>query len=157
MDVLIEFSNVIIFFLLVLIGYAVGSFNERRHFRSIRRREVELGDLLAFSARHPPADYRPDDTALVIGSAVMSVDYFKTLLALLRNIFGGRVGAYESLVERARREAILRLKAAARERGADYVFNLRLETARVFRGDRNMTISVEVMAYGTACRGGGRL
>ncbi|MFT6733724.1 MAG: hypothetical protein ACJAS9_001914 [Polaribacter sp.] len=38
------------------------------------------------------------------------MDYFKRFLAGLRNIFGGRVVTYESLVDRARREAILRMK-----------------------------------------------
>ena len=54
---------------------------------------------------------------LVSGSAVISVDYFKRILFSLRNIFGGNVKSYESLLERARREALLRMKELARERG----------------------------------------
>jgi uncharacterized protein YbjQ (UPF0145 family) len=74
------------------------------------------------------------------------------LLAILRNIFGGRVKAYESLVDRARREAILRMKEQARAGGAQMVVNLRLETATIGRSaNRKKRIgSVEAMAYGTA-------
>ena len=89
-------------------------------------------------------------SGLVMGNAVISADYFKPFLASLRKIFGGRLGAYESLVERARREAILRMKAEARARGAAMVFNVKLETSRVFKGRRRSVLSVEVLAYGTA-------
>ena len=49
-------------------------------------------------------------TRLVQGSAVISIDYFKRMLAALRNIVGGEVKSYETLVDRARREATLRMK-----------------------------------------------
>ena len=91
-------------------------------------------------------------SCLVTGSAVVSTDYFKRLLANLRNLFGGRVGAYETLVDRARREALLRMKEQARRRGACMVLNLRLETAAVGRSanKKGGLGSVEAVAYGTA-------
>jgi uncharacterized protein YbjQ (UPF0145 family) len=46
----------------------------------------------------------------VSGSVVVSVDYFKRFLAGLRTLVGGRVTSYETLLDRARREAILRCK-----------------------------------------------
>jgi uncharacterized protein YbjQ (UPF0145 family) len=92
------------------------------------------------------------DSELVYGSVVVSIDYFKRLLAILRNIFGGSVKSYESLVDRARREAILRLKKAALEKNADIVLNLRIETAAIgYNANRKRQVgSVEVIAYGTA-------
>jgi uncharacterized protein YbjQ (UPF0145 family) len=92
------------------------------------------------------------ESFLVQGSAVISIDYFKRLLAVLRNIFGGRIKAYESLVDRARREATLRLKEQALARGADMVVNLRLETAAIGNSAnrKNRVGSVEAIAYGTA-------
>jgi uncharacterized protein YbjQ (UPF0145 family) len=89
---------------------------------------------------------------MVMGSVVISIDYFKRLLAILRNIFGGRVTSYETLVDRARREAVLRLKAAARRKGCDIVVNLRLETSTIGQSanNRNSVGCVEVLAYGTA-------
>ncbi len=135
-----------------MLGFFVGRYNERRHYRSIRRREAELSDVLAFSVKTLPADHAFTEGRLVMGSAVISVDYFKSLLAGFRNIIGGRVDSYESLVERARREAILRMKAEAARLGAPMVFNVKLETTRVFQGERSATQSVEALAYGTAVK-----
>ncbi|MDH5748551.1 MAG: YbjQ family protein [Rhodospirillales bacterium] len=140
------------FLLLLLTGYLAGRYNERRHYRSIRKRELGLKDLLVFSTRHLPADGAYTAPAMVLGSAVISVDYFKSFLASLRRLIGGNIDSYESLVERARREAILRMKLEARNQGADMVFNVKLETSRVYSGEKNLTQSVEVLAYGTAVK-----
>jgi uncharacterized protein YbjQ (UPF0145 family) len=80
---------------------------------------------------------------------VISVDYFKRFLASLRNIFGGRISSYETLVDRARREAILRMKASCP--GATQIINVRLETSSLSKNTRKGSIgSIEVFAYGTA-------
>jgi len=137
----------------LLLGFIFGQWNEKRHYKSILRREAELRTLMAFSSRHIPKGIEVSDPHLVIGSAVISVDYFKTFLASLRGIFGGTMSSYETLLERSRREAILRMKQSARDLGADVVFNVRLETCPVFAsGGQNTTRSIEVMAYGTAIK-----
>jgi uncharacterized protein YbjQ (UPF0145 family) len=87
---------------------------------------------------------------LVDGSVVISVDYFKRFMANLKNIFGGRVTSYESLLDRARREAILRLKEKAHQQGSKMIINLKLETASISQGRGNTIGSVEVLAYATA-------
>ena len=102
--------DLIIFLSLVVVGYVAGSIAEKRHFASIRKREAELKDVLTFSARMPPPRDMNRDSVFVQGNVVISVDYFKRLSAGLRSLLGGRVGAYESLVDRARREAVLRMK-----------------------------------------------
>jgi uncharacterized protein YbjQ (UPF0145 family) len=98
------------------------------------------------------AEGRVKNAFLVHGSAVISIDYFKRLLATLRNIVGGNVKSYESLVDRARREAILRMKEQALAKGARMIVNLRLETSTIGNSaNRKGSIgSVEVIAYGTA-------
>ncbi len=136
--------------LLLILGFSVGSFRERRHYRSIIAREDQFRDLPIFSTRHAPELNPAPGVELVIGSAVISIDYFKRFLAGLRKIFGGRIVAYESLVDRARREALLRMREAARAMGAAYVFNVRMETASISKGANNAIGSVEVVAYGTA-------
>lgn len=144
--------DLVLFLTLLLLGYAAGSYAERRHYRSIRERERELVKLAVVTAEGRFDPERVEEAFLVNGSVVVSTDYFKRLLAILRNIFGGRVKAYESLVDRARREAILRMKAEANARGAQMIVNLRLETATIGRSaNRKKQIgSVEAMAYGTA-------
>lgn len=137
----------------LLLGFTFGQWNEKRHYKSILRREAELRTLMVFSSRHIPKGVEVSDPHLVIGSAVISVDYFKTFLASLRGIFGGTMSSYETLLERSRREAILRMKQSARDLGGDVVFNVRLETCPVFAsGGQNTTRSIEVMAYGTAIK-----
>jgi len=148
---LIEFlANIAPLFFLLGLGFGVGSFAERRHYRSILRREDELFDLIVVTCKTPPAANAAPRTQLVLGSVVVSVDYFKRFIAGLRMIFGGRVHTYESLLDRGRREAILRMQEKARALGANMIFNMRFETASISKGSRNGLGSVEVLAYGTA-------
>ena len=79
---------------------------------------------------------------------VVSVDYFKRILAKFRNFFGGNVQSYETLIDRARREAVLRMKESCQD--ADMIINLRLETSSITKGSGKQVGSVEVLSYGTA-------
>lgn len=143
--------DLIVFVTLLGLGYGFGRWAESSHYRSIQRREQAFRNILLIAARFPPPDLVARNTQLVAGNVVISVDYFKRFLAGLRNVFGGRVRSYESLLDRARREAILRMKAQARALGADMVFNIKMETASISKGRRNTIGAVEVLAYGTAC------
>ena len=138
-----------IFLVLLAFGYGFGQYAERRHYRSIIEREKRLNALPAIAARFPPTEPQYHQ-ALVIGNTVVSVDYFKRFLAALRNLFGGRVTAYESLLDRARRESLLRMKQQAEVLGAEMVFNVKYETASISKGQGNTIGSIEVLAYGTA-------
>ncbi len=60
------------------------------------------------------------------------------------------MASYESLIDRARREAVLRMKQEAKRLNADYVFNIKMETSSISKGSENSIGSVEVLAYGTA-------
>ncbi len=141
--------ELIIFLSLIVIGYVSGRIIETKHYRSIETREQEFLSLPAVSLKHA-LDMTKEvaRVKLVSGSVVVSIDYFKRFLAGLRNFFGGRVKSYETLIDRARREAILRMKAEAK--GADIILNMRLETASISKGARKTIGSVEVLAYGTA-------
>ncbi len=142
-------EGLIILIILLALGYTSGKIAESRHYRSIEAREREFLSFPTITMKTVPDEHRGiAKVALVTGGTVVSVDYFKRFLAGLRNIFGGRVVAYESLVDRARRESILRMKEAAK--GADIIVNLRLETSSISKGAKNRIGSVEVLAYGTA-------
>ncbi len=136
-----------VFLLLLALGFGVGRVIERAHYASIRRREKALQDVLIFAARFPTDRVTPQHAFLVTGTVVISADYFKTFVAGLRNLFGGRFRSYETLMERARREALLRLKSEARRRGAKLVVCVRFESTALTMGK---TPSMEVFAYGTA-------
>lgn len=143
--------DLIIFLVLLLLGYVFGQIAEKRHFQSIMVREKALRNILCFTERQIP---NPEtvDASLVCGSVVISIDYFKRFVAGLRNLLGGRVSSYESLLERARREAILRMKIQANRRGAKSIWNIRLETSSITKDARNGVGAVEVLAYGTAVK-----
>ena len=135
-----------IFVGLLMLGYLFGSLAEKRHFKRIRKREAQSSHLPVVASRYPPED-RPYNQQLVSGNTVISSDYFKTFLAGLINIFGGRVTVYESMLDRARRESVLRMKDEAEELGAAYVFNIKFDTSRLTMG---RLAALEVVAYGTA-------
>ena len=149
MELLVQLG---IFVTLLLVGLVFGRASERRHFRDLQRREAELRDVLVFNEKRPPADREFRDAALVVGSVVIAEDYFKRIAAGLRGFFGGRVTVYESLMDRGRREALLRMKDEARRRGATMVFNVRFETSSLAEdaSGRSTLFSAEFIAYGTA-------
>ena len=146
MDALIQ----LIFFLILLtLGYVFGKIAEKKHYRSIMEREEQWAQIPTTSGRRVlGTDREVKGVKLATGSVVISVDYFKRILAGLRNIFGGNVQSYETLVDRARREAVLRMKESCPK--ADQIINLRLETSSISKGNKNQIGSVEVLAYGTA-------
>lgn len=151
-DVILQSLDLIIFLTLIVLGYVTGSIAEKKHYRSIIQREKELLQLPVVTAEGSFREGLVKESALVTGSAVISIDYFKRLMAVLRNFFGGRVKSYESLLDRARREAILRMKAEAKQQGANIIVNMRLETAAIGKNAnrKNQLGSVEAVAYGTA-------
>jgi uncharacterized protein YbjQ (UPF0145 family) len=143
----------------VLLGaWATGSLIERLHLRELRRLESGSKDVLALTIEDIPADWEVEGCDLVLGNVVISQDYFKRVAASLKGIVGGRIGVYEPLLERARREALIRMKEQARDRGRDTIINVRIETSPLARtrGDGKGTAGVEIMAFGTAVslRGG---
>ena len=139
----------------LLVGtYFTGSYLEKRHFESIRRREELHRHFPVVTFQTIPTSWEVVSAGLATGSVVVSVDYFKRFIAGLRMIFGGRITSYESLLDRARREAILRMKAEAYTRGFNAVVNVRLETSRIAssHGRNQGTAAVEILAFGTAVK-----
>lgn len=150
MDVVFDYFELILAVVLAVIGFVAGRMNERRHYASIRRRERQFADILVFAVRFPPPSLAVPAMKLVAGSVVIADDYFKSLVAALHNFFGGRVRSYESLLDRARREAVLRMKAEARAMGAGMIVNVKFQTFAVPGRQPGSTRAVEVLAYGTA-------
>jgi uncharacterized protein YbjQ (UPF0145 family) len=146
------FAQVGLFVAAIVLGWLVGSANERRHFRELAKEEARLRDIAVSSGPLAEHDHAWRGGVLVVGSVVIAEDYFKRIAATLRSLVGGRVRSYESLIERGRREAIVRMKAEARKLGAARVANVRLETASLAedRTGRGPMFSAEFIAYGSA-------
>lgn len=142
--------DLIVFLTLLALGYGFGRYAELSHYKSIIKREKRYRSLPVIAVKTPPSVSQACNSTLVSGNVVISVDYFKRFISVLRNLVGGRVTSYETLIDRARREAVLRMKEQARRKGAKYVFNIKFETASIYKGQRQQVGSVEVLAYGTA-------
>lgn len=145
----------IFFIFLLILGYVAGSVAEKNHYKSIEEREKKTLQLPVVNMKKVEDVVGPGkkiaSAELVAGSVVVSIDYFKLILASLRNLVGGNVRSYETLVDRGRREAILRMKEAASS--PDIIMNLRIETSTIGRSANTKSIgSIEVLAYGTAIR-----
>lgn len=139
MELLIKFG---ISLLLFVVGWGFGRHNERKHWAQLTLDEAEFAHIRIDNRRF---ETRDTHGRLVVASVVIAQDYFKWVLASVRNFFGGRITVYETLLDRARREAVVRLKKQAAAAGAVEILGLRIETPEV-GADKG---SVEVLAYGT--------
>ena len=141
--------NLIVFAILLTLGYFVGTYLEKSHYKLIKKKERRFRNILVFETRTLP-DEHIDGGHLVSGNVVISTDYFKMFVAGLRMLIGGRLRSYETLLDRARREAVLRMKQDAIENGANAIFNVKFETASISQGVSRALGSVEVLVYGSA-------
>ena len=144
--------------LIIIIGslivcYFIGNHIEKEHYKDIQRREVALFKkrCISFSKK----TVNPEKVAgaqLVSASVVVGCDYFKTFVAGLKNFFGGNVSAYETVLDRGRREAILRMREMAVALKADVVINTKLETVILDPLCTTQNPKVSIIAYGTAIK-----
>jgi uncharacterized protein YbjQ (UPF0145 family) len=81
---------------------------------------------------------------VVTGSTVRAKHIGRDILAGLKNIVGGELGAYTELLQEARSEAVERMVQEAESLGANAVVNVRFSTSSVAQG------AAELFAYGTA-------
>jgi len=137
---------------ILIVAYLVGNFIEKKHFRRIVRREKALHGFPVTTFQTLPSGWQVGRVEMVSGNVVVSLDYFKRIIAGLRGLIGGRIKTYEPLLERARREALLRMVECAKQDGYDAVINVRLETSRLAnaRGNGKGIAGVEMLAFGTA-------
>jgi uncharacterized protein YbjQ (UPF0145 family) len=87
-----------------------------------------------------------DYKGVVRGIIVRAPTIPQTILGSLKNIIGGRIGAYTQMCEQARSQAYDLLLEHARELGANAVVGMRYDASEVVsRGS-----ATEVLCYGTA-------
>jgi len=92
----------------------------------------------------PIAEYR----GIVTGEAILGANIFKDLFAGIRDIVGGRSGAYEEELRKARMIALEELGMAAQQLGADAVVGVDLDYETVGQGGSMLMVT----ASGTAVR-----
>jgi len=93
------------------------------------------------------ADYEITETlGLVKGNTIRARHVGKDILAGLRMIVGGEITEYTKMLAESREQALDRLIADAKEKGADGIVCVRFTTSTVMRG------AAELLAYGTAVK-----
>jgi uncharacterized protein YbjQ (UPF0145 family) len=131
-----------------LAGWLIATWFERRHLKSMSLREIPLQDITINTLKHTPA-CEPEACTLLIGSVVVAHDYFRTLIIMLRRLIGGNISPFERLVQRGRREALIRLKEEAGTRGINKIINVRFATSAI---SGKFLHAVELVAYGTGVK-----
>ena len=139
--------------LLIILGvtYSIGSTIEKNHYKKIKRREIALikKPIINFGAKTWNTSKKIKKAELVTGEVVIAGDYFKEFVASIKNMFGGRLTTYESIMDRGRREAILRMREKARN--ADCIINARIESVMLNDLYTNKGVpQCALIAYGTA-------
>ncbi len=87
-----------------------------------------------------------DYVGIVSGEAIMGANLFRDLFANIRDIVGGRSGAYEEDLRKARAAAMDEMIAEAAMRGADAIVVIDLDYEVVGQGGSMLMVS----ANGTA-------
>ena len=85
---------------------------------------------------------------IVHGEAILGANIFKDLFAGIRDIVGGRSGAYEQELAKARTIAMEEMAAAAAQLGADAVVGIDIDYETVGQGGSMLMVT----ASGTAVR-----
>jgi uncharacterized protein YbjQ (UPF0145 family) len=83
---------------------------------------------------------------VVTGEAILGANIFRDLFAGIRDIVGGRSGAYESVLREARQQALEELAAEAERLGANAVVGIDLDYEVLGQGGSMLMVS----ATGTA-------
>ena len=130
MDLII---GLVVTFGLLALGFAAGTIAERRHFQQLDEREHAINDMIRTNSKHflAPSQVNGLPPTMLCAEVVIASDYFKNFLAAFRKFFGGEMKSYNSLMDRARREALTKLIEQAKVRGYNAICNVRLEPADI--------------------------
>ena len=102
--------------------------------------------MLVTTTEQVPGREISEVLGIAIGSTIRARNVGSDILAGLRNVVGGEVTQYTSLMADAREEAIQRMVAEGEALKADAIVGVRLTTSSVAQG------AAEIVAYGTAVK-----
>ena len=139
------------FVIFISLGFTFGRAAERRHFAQLRRREAACQNIVTTQVKHFMAPASEGKTPrLLVAETVVASDYLKTFLARFRNIFGGEVRSFQTLLERGRREVTVQLQEQAAAAGYNALCNVRLNTAHVGGSYANAAAMASIIGWATA-------
>lgn len=144
-------GEILILLIIVGVTYVTGTIIEKRHYKDVIKREIALikKPIINAGAKTWNSKKKIKKIELVTGEVVISGDYFKNFAATLKSFFGGRLTSFESVLDRGRREAILRMRENAKD--ANFIINAKIESVMINDYYTNNSVpQCAIIAYGTA-------
>ncbi len=127
-------------------GVDIQGFKTTQMRRKLRQKKLSGDEMILTSIELIPGWEIIEHYGLVSGHTIRAKHIGKDILTSLKNLFGGELTAYTQLLQESRDEAVERMKAQARDLGANAIVNIRFSTSSVAQG------AAELYAYGTAVR-----
>ncbi len=103
----------------------------------------KTGDTTMLMSTTTTIEGRPvrEYLGIVTGEVIVGANIFKDMFASIRDIVGGRSGAYESTLRDARKTALEEASAEARALGADAVIGIDLDYEVIGQGGSMLMVS----------------
>ncbi len=102
--------------------------------------------MIVTNVESVPGKRMVEHYGIVQGSTIRAKHLGRDIMAGFKNIVGGELKGYTELLVEARKQAMERMVAQAREMGANAVVNIRFSTSSVAQG------AAEILCYGTAVK-----
>jgi len=103
-------------------------------------------DMIVVTSDTIPGKKIVEVYGVVRGNTIRARHVGRDIMATLRGIVGGEVSEYTKMIAESREQALDRMVAEARKRGANAVVTLRFTTSSMMQG------AAELLAYGTAVK-----
>ena len=100
--------------------------------------------MLITTSEHIPGKNIISTIGYVKGSSARASHAVADIFASLKNIVGGEVEEYSRLLQQTRDQAVERMMADAKNKGANAIICFRIQSSTIAQG------ASEVVAYGTA-------
>jgi len=146
----------VILVVILVVFYVISYLIESSHLAELAKQEKYYAQRIAVNnLRKIPQGTQVQEVFLCCGGVVIAANYYDRFVAKLKQIIGGHLKKFEIILDRAYREATLRMIKAAEKQGAQMVINVRFETSCIGRTDRKGQAGgsmLEVVAYGTAVK-----
>lgn len=79
---------------------------------------------------------------LVTAQTIIGANFFKDILGGLRDVFGGRSGTYEKVLEEAKNYALVEIKQKAQSMGADAIVGVDLDYETIGANGSMLMVSI---------------